>query len=75
MAVAILDSSVYIDHWERELHQVSQLLDSNNAATQVQWSRTEARMLSERSRAIPEAGENKTPQSSQKCKKLICPLK
>ncbi len=54
MAVAILDSSVYIDHWERGLHQDSKRLDSNNTATQTQWSRAEERMLSERSRAIPE---------------------
>ena len=55
MAVAILDTRVYIDHWERGLHQDSKRLDSNNAAAQTQWSRTEARMLSERSRAIPDA--------------------
>ena len=35
--------------------QNSKRLDNNNAATQVQWSRTEERMLSERSRAIPDA--------------------
>ncbi len=35
--------------------QNSKRLDSNNAATQTQWSRTEERMLSERSRAIPDA--------------------
>ncbi|HEV8722902.1 MAG TPA: hypothetical protein VGW77_19985 [Candidatus Binatia bacterium] len=55
MPVAILDSSLYIDHWERGLHQDSQLRDSNNAAAQTQWSRTAARMLSELSRAIADA--------------------
>src|SRR6266498_2697579 len=34
--------------------QNSKRPDSNNAATQTQWSRTEERMLSERSRAIPD---------------------
>jgi hypothetical protein len=58
MALAILDSSVFIYHWERSLHQDSKWLDSNNAAAQTQWSRTEERMLSERSRAIPDAIPN-----------------
>ena len=56
MTMAILDTRVDIDPFTPlRADQNSKRPNSNNAAAESQWTKTEARTLSERSRAIPDA--------------------